>query len=50
VDQGIAVYGIPGVPPAEAVITQDDEIGVTNPSHVPAGVRALLASSSPVSQ
>jgi hypothetical protein len=41
-DQGIAVYAIPGVPPSEAVITQDDEIGVTNPSHVPAPLASLL--------
>jgi hypothetical protein len=45
-DPPVTVYAIPGVPPAEAVITQDDEIGVTNPSHLPAAVRALPASPS----
>jgi hypothetical protein len=38
----VTVYRIAGVPPAEAVITQGDQIGVADPSHLPPGVRALL--------
>ncbi len=34
---GIAVYRIAGVDPARAVVTRDDEVGVVDPGHLPAG-------------
>ena len=38
----IAVYRIAGVDPAQAVVTVDDEVGVTDPDHLPARLGALL--------
>jgi hypothetical protein len=43
----ITVYPIKGMTPDQAIITQDDEIGVTDPTHVPPAVQALLATPSP---
>ncbi|WP_225844748.1 DUF6281 family protein [Streptomyces sp. HPF1205] len=39
----VTVYRIKGVDPSLAVITQDDQIGVTDPKHLPPPVSALLA-------
>lgn len=44
-DPPVTVYAIPGVPPTTAVITQDDQIGATDPTHLPAALRTLLAAS-----
>lgn len=41
-DQNTRVYGIPGVDPALAVISQENVIGLTDPRHIPAEVRKLL--------
>ncbi|MFF7329067.1 hypothetical protein ACIQU5_03515 [Streptomyces sp. NPDC090306] len=41
-DQKTRVYRIPGISPAQAVISQENVIGLTDPRHIPAGVRKLL--------
>ncbi|MFD9488454.1 hypothetical protein [Streptomyces sp. NPDC059991] len=48
-EQTVAVFQIPGVPTEQAVISQDNVIGLTDPHHIPTGVRDLLnvPSSSP---
>ncbi|MEE4543306.1 DUF6281 family protein [Streptomyces sp. V4-01] len=38
-DQQVAVYRLAGVDPGQAVITQDDEIGVRDPRQVPDALR-----------
>jgi len=39
----ITVYEIKGASPEEAVITEDDQIGVVDPAHLPAAVQSLLS-------
>jgi hypothetical protein len=46
IDEKTAVYRIKGVDPSLAVVTQDDEIGVTDPRHLPPSLRTLLATGS----
>jgi len=40
--QMVSVYRITGVDPTVAVITEDDQVGVSDAQHLPASVQALL--------
>jgi hypothetical protein len=41
-EEKTSVYGIKGVPPEQAIISEDNVIGLTDPHHVPEAVQALL--------
>ncbi|WP_330457521.1 DUF6281 family protein [Streptomyces sp. NBC_00820] len=41
-EESASVYRIKGVPPEQAIISEDDVIGLTDPHHIPEAVRILL--------